>query len=86
VYGLDTPDAFPSVWNGENTFALEQPPELDGLTCTVIEWSNGDQPLKGVLYQARIILIPPRTYLYTCCSSSSSSGSLSSSFIARSLA
>jgi len=50
VYGLDTPDAFPSVWNGENTFALEQPPELDGLTCTVIEWSNGDQPLKGVLY------------------------------------
>ena len=61
VYGLDTPDAFPSVWNGENTFALEQPPELDGLTCTVIEWSNGDQPLKGVLYQARIILIPPRT-------------------------
>ena len=31
---------------------LEQPAELSRLTCTVVEWSNGAQPLKGVVLGA----------------------------------
>ena len=49
VYGLDTPDAFPSVWNGENTFALEQPPVA--VDSHVTRWAQDELVQGSYSYQ-----------------------------------